>query len=245
LPGAPRCVTIHRSRRGEEATITEGRAAEGEFFNQLTDEQRDALKDISRRRSYKKGSTLFNEGDVADRVVVILEGNVKVSYFTNEGKEVVLAVRGPGDLLGELSALDAEPLSATVTAMGPVTGLVLSAEAFTDFLRRAPDVALLLLRTVSRKLRDADRKRVEFSEFDTVGRVARRLVELAERFGDRSRDQVQIDLGLSQEELAGWAGSSREAVSKALQTLKARGWIETQRRSITVLDLDALERRSR
>jgi CRP-like cAMP-binding protein len=226
-------------------TTTEDEATAGEFFSQLTDEQRAALKAIARRREYKRGSTLFNEGDIADRVVVLLEGNVKVSYFTDEGKEVVLAVRGPGDLLGELSALDAEPLSATVTAMGPVTGLVLTADAFTDFLRRVPDVGLLLLRTLSRKLRDADRKRVEFAEFDTVGRVARRLVELAERFGTHSQDEVQIDLGLSQEELAGWAGSSREAVSKALQALKARGWVETQRRSITVLDLEALRRRSR
>lgn len=224
---------------------SDDRDAEGAFFSHLTEEQRAALSAIARRREYKRGTALFNEGDIADRVVVILEGNVKVSYFTDEGKEVVLAVRGPGDLLGELSALDADPLSATVTAMGPVTGLVVSAEAFTDFLRRVPDVALLLLRTLSRKLRDADRKRVEFAEFDTVGRVARRLVELAERFGAHSEGQVRIDLGLSQEELAGWAGSSREAVSKALQALKTRGWLETQRRSITILDLEALRRRGR
>jgi CRP/FNR family cyclic AMP-dependent transcriptional regulator len=222
-----------------------GEEASHSFFTHLTEEQRAGLKDIARRREYKRGTTLFNEGDIADRVVVVLEGNVKVSYFTDEGKEVVLAVRGPGDLLGELSALDSEPLSATVTAMSPVTGLVLSADAFTDFLRRVPDVALLLLRTLSRKLRDADRKRVEFAEFDTVGRVARRLVELAERFGDRSEGRVQIDLGLTQEELAGWTGSSREAVSKALQALKARGWIATQRRSITIIDLESLRRRSR
>ena len=188
--------------RHDSATSTRGGIAtgageeQGEFLGRLTDEQQAALKDISRRRTYKRGATLFNEGDIADRVVVILDGNVKVSYFTDEGKEVVLAVRGPGDLLGELSALDAEPLSATVTAMGPVEALVLSADAFTDFLRRVPDAALLLLRTLSRKLRDADRKRVEFAELDTIGRVARRLVELAERFGAPAVDGVQIDLGL-------------------------------------------------
>jgi CRP/FNR family cyclic AMP-dependent transcriptional regulator len=222
----------------------EDRPAEGEFLGHLSNEQRDALKQISRRRSYKRGATLFNEGDIADRVVVILEGNVKVSFFTDDGKEVVLAVRGPGDLVGELSALDAEPLSATVTAIGPVTGLVMGADAFTNFLQQTPGVALLLLRMLSRKLRDADRKRVEFSEFDTVGRVARRLVELCERFGGPSEGRVEIDLGLTQEELAGWTGASREAVSKALQILKARGWVTTQRRSITVLDLQALRKRS-
>lgn len=218
-------------------------AAPGDFFSQLSPEQSRAFNEISRRRTYRRGASIFNEGDVADRVVVLLEGNAKVSYFTDEGKEVVLAVRGPGDLLGELSALDGEPLSATVSAMEPVTCLTLSADAFTGFLRSAPDVALLLLRSLSRKLRDADRKRIEFSEFDTVGRVARRLVELAERFGVTSEGRIEIELGMTQEELAGWTGSSREAVSKALQSLKARGWLETHRRSVTILDAAALRRR--
>jgi CRP-like cAMP-binding protein len=156
----------------------------------------------------------------------------------------VLAFRGPGDLLGELSALDGEPLSATVAMLEDGAGLVFTAEAFVAYLRANPDVALLLLRTLTRKLRDADRKRIEFTSFDSVGRVARRLVELAERFGAPADGQIQIELGLSQEELAGWTGSSREAVSKALQTLKARGWIETKRRAVTIIDMNALRRRS-
>jgi CRP-like cAMP-binding protein len=100
------------------------------------------------------------------------------------------------------------------------------------------------MRMLVTRLRDADSKRVEFTAFDTVGRVARRLVELAERFGTASDDRVEIALALSQEELAGWTGSSREAVSKALQSLRGRGWIETKRRGITILDLDALRKRS-
>jgi len=102
----------------------------------------------------------------------------------------------------------------------------------------------MLLQVLSRKLRDADRKRIEFGAYDTVGRVCKRLVELAERFGEERGASVRIALPLSQQELAGWTGSSREAVSKALHQLRARGYIETARRGITVLDLAAIRRRA-
>ncbi len=107
-----------------------------------------------------------------------------------------------------------------------------------------PDVALLFLQMLSRRLRDADRKRVEYGAHDTVGRVRARLVELAERYGEPVDRGIQIGLPLSQEEFAGWTGASREAVGKALQTLREVGWVTTERRRITVLDLEALRRRS-
>ncbi|HEY7875449.1 MAG TPA: Crp/Fnr family transcriptional regulator [Actinomycetota bacterium] len=223
--------------------MSAGPGGTGNFLEQLTPAQRADLEAVSRRRRYPRGATIFNEGDIADRVFVLLEGTAKIAYFSAEGKETVLAVRGSGDILGELSALDGEPLSATVATLEEVTGLVVSSDAFTSYLRVNPDVTLLLLRTVTRKLRDADRKRIEFASFDTVGRVARRLVELAQRFGSAQDGRIDIELRLSQEELAAWTSASREAVSKALQTLRSRGWIETKRRSVTVLDLAALRRR--
>jgi CRP-like cAMP-binding protein len=94
------------------------------------------------------------------------------------------------------------------------------------------------------RLREADRKRVEFGASDTIGRVAARLVELAQRYGRPAERGVRIDLPITQEELASWVGSSREGVNKALHTLKGLRWVETERRSITVLDLEALRRRA-
>lgn len=214
----------------------------GSFLARLTADELNALVSTSARRDYRKGATLFNEGDISDRVIALTEGRVKICYFTADGKEVVLAVRGPGDLIGELSAIDNQPLSATVTCLEPVSGFVTTSSAFTSFLSSTPRVALLLLQSVTEKLRDADRKRIEFSESDSVGRVAKRLVELAERFG--TGDSGSIDITLSQEELGGWTGSSREAVSKALNSLRGRGWIETRRRSITIKDIDALKKRA-
>ncbi|HEY8739947.1 MAG TPA: Crp/Fnr family transcriptional regulator [Candidatus Dormibacteraeota bacterium] len=198
----------------------------------------------ARRRRFSRGDTLFHEGDASDWVAVLLSGRAKVSFFTEDGTEVVLAVREPGDLLGELSALDKAPRSATVTAIDDVDTLVLTADAFQVYLESYPRLALELVRSLMARLRDADVKRVEFGAYDTVGRLARRLVELAERFGSPTEEGVTIELPITQQELAGWTGSSRESVAKALQTLRKLGWVDTARRRMVIRDLDALRRRA-
>jgi CRP/FNR family cyclic AMP-dependent transcriptional regulator len=188
---------------------------------------------------------MFGEGDTSDWVALLLTGRVKLSSFTQDGREAVIGIAGHGELLGELSAVDGEARSATAIALDPVDALVVSAEDFTRFLETRPGAAVLLLRTISARLRDADRKRVEFGAYDTVSRVARTLLELAERFGESAEGGVRISLRLSQEELAGMTGASREAVVKALRSLRSRGWIETGRRQIRVVDVAALARRAR
>jgi len=214
------------------------------FLRRLAPEEVVTLEDLCRRQRYPRGSTLFVEGDRADRVIVIVDGRVKISILTPDGREVVLAVRGAADLVGDQGFLDGSPRSATATAMDPVDALVIPSVDFAAFLERHPRVALLLLQMLSQRLRDADSKRAEFAAYDTVGRVASRLVEMASRFGEAGDDGIRITLPLTQEELAGWTGASREAVSKALGTLRALGWIETHRRGITILDLEGLGSRA-
>ncbi len=207
----------------------------------------DELSDLRTRgkpRRFRRGAALFNEGDRSDHVALIVGGRVKIFSPTDDGREILLAIREPGDLLGDFSAIDGEPRSATATALEDVETVVVTADEFRRFLEGHPRLAVRMLETLTQRLRDADRKRVEFAAFDSVGRVARRLVELAERFGEQDESGVRIALSLSQEELAGWTGASREAVSKALQSLRSRGWLETRRRGITILDLDALRRRA-
>lgn len=216
-----------------------------DFLNRLTPDEVADLERRARRRRWPRGAILIHEGERSDWVLVLLSGRAKVSSFSRDGSEVVLAVRGPGALLGELAALDPRPRSATISALEALDALVLAPEEFRTFLQSNGRVAFLLLRMLTRRLRDADRKRIEFGTYDTTGRVAQRLVELAARFGVQDDAGVRITLPLSQEELAGWTGASREAVSKALRVLRDRGWITTGRRAITVLDLDALRRRAR
>lgn len=215
----------------------------GEFVTLLTEEEAAALHAAGRPRRWERGATLCTEGDVSDWVLLLTSGRVKVSSHTGSGTEVVLAIRGPGALLGEFAAIDGLPRSATVTALEPVEGVTIG--DFPAYLRENGRVAVLLMRMLIGKMRDADRKRIEYGAFDTTGRVATRLVELAERYGERVGDAVRVTLPLSQDELAGWTGASREAVSKALRALRARGLIETGRRRVTVHDMDGLRRRAR
>jgi CRP-like cAMP-binding protein len=169
---------------------------------------------------------------------------VKISAATTDGREVVLAIYGAGDLLGELSAIDARPRSATATAIDPVDARIVAGEEFRAFMAASSQASLFFLKSLSGRLRDSDRRRVEFIALDSVGRVATQVVELAEQYGVGLPDgTILIDLPLSQDELAGLTGASREAVGKALHLFRSRGWMSTARRSITVRDLDGLRSR--
>jgi CRP-like cAMP-binding protein len=198
------------------------------------------------RRPFRRGAFLMTEGEASDHVIVLISGRAKVSSYTQDGKEVVLAVRGPGELLGELSAVDGNPRSATVSALEPIEALIVRSEQFVEFLTDHPRLAIQLLQSTIRRLRDSDRKRIEFGAYDTPARVARRLLELVDRYGEAEAEDrsVRISLSLTQDELAGWTGSSREAVSKALREFRDRGWITTGRRAIVVLDVEGLRGRA-
>ena len=216
-------------------------AAREDFWAALSPEDASALARAAVRRSFARGRALLHEGQVADRVLLLRTGRVKVTSNTT-GREVVLAFRGPGELVGEQSALDEEPRSASVVAVEPVEALALSPSQFRAFLAEHPAAALTLLGMLSRRLRDADAKRVEFTTFTTIERVAGRLLELARRFGQRDADgAILIALPISQEELAGATGASLESVGRALQTMRSVKCIETSRRRIRVLNMDALE----
>lgn len=193
-----------------------------------------------RRQRLRLGTVLFSEGDASNRVILLVSGRVKISTFSEAGQETVLGYRGAGDVLGELSAIDGKPHLSTVTVVDAGEALVVPAERFLAALETEPGLALVVLRSIVGRLRDSDRKRAEFTELDVVGRVAHRMVELAERYGRPSGDGILIDLPISQRELAGWVGSSREAVNKALAQLQARELIHAERRQLTVLDLDGL-----
>lgn len=210
------------------------------FLDALGEGQADALRSLGRVRRYRAGAVLFHEHDPPDAVLVVQSGRVKLTCATDGGRDALLGIREPGDLIGEMSAIDAVPRLASAVALEPVEVLVLSSQAFVAFLDRTPSVALVLVRLLNRRLREADRARIEFATLDTVGRVCSRLVELADRFGAASDDGVRIDVAITQEDLAAWTGASREAVIRALRTLRELGWIETRRRGITLLDVEAL-----
>jgi CRP-like cAMP-binding protein len=221
------------------------------FLRSLPVDDAEVFTASGARRTFSRGSALFLEGDRSDHAYLILSGRVKVFRTTPEGRELVLSVRGPGDVLGEMAAVDdvGTGRSASVFALEPVVARMLSGEELRALILARPAIGLALLSTLTRRLRDADRRRAEFGGYDTRTRVAHLLTELCPAAladdGSGTEAEVALDLALTQAEIAGLVGASRESVVRALTTLRARGLIRTGRRSITVVDpagLRALDR---
>jgi CRP/FNR family cyclic AMP-dependent transcriptional regulator len=210
------------------------------FLESLRSDERDALLRLGRERHYAKGDTLVHEHDDAGGVLVILAGRVVVSTLA-DGRDVNLGVAGPGDILGELAALRGRPRTATLTAGEAVLARAVPAMEFRKFILTAPGAAAVLLDHAFDLLQDADAQRRDLAAFDVPTRLARRLLELEERFGTPA-GPGRTELALTQDELAAWVGASREAVSKALAVLRALGCVETHRRRVTITDADALRR---
>jgi CRP-like cAMP-binding protein len=144
------------------------------FLGSLTPEEHRAFLRLGRRRRFRGGAILFREGDRSSGLLAIISGRAKVSSFTDEGKEVVVTIRGTGELLGEDFAIDGEPRSASGTALGPVEALEVGIEPFTEFLQDYPRVGLVLLRMVNRRLRGATRWHIVHRSHDITARIAAR-----------------------------------------------------------------------
>lgn len=219
-------------------------AVPGTFLALLTPAEQVTITELGAHRSYPRGAVLMYEGDPGDHVIVVHRGRAKISRVEAGGHETLLNIRDPGDILGELAFIDGSARLASVTAMEPVGAVVITSSVFRKHLETAPRVAVALLEVITRRLRDTTIKRAQFLGSDTIGRLAARIVELAERYGTPGEDGVEIDLALSQDELASWTAASRAGVAKGLQTLRDLGWIETHRRRLVVRDLEALRHRS-
>ena len=156
---------------------------------------------------------------------------------------MVLGIRRPGELIGEMAALGGQRRSATAVAIDDVEIGCLRADEFRRFLAQHPDSALVLMRMLIRRLFDATQEVVDLATQDSVGRVAKRLLELAAEHGSATEAGTRIDLSLTQDELASWTGATRETVSRALRLMRRLGWVATDNRSIIVLDPGALRER--
>lgn len=184
------------------------------------------------------------EGEPGERVMILISGRVKVTRLTDGGHDVLLSICDPGDLLGELSYLGGETRIATVTTLEPVELLTSPSSVFRAYVERSPHVAAALAAVIAQRLRGMTVTKTQFGTSDAMGRVAARLSELAERYGEQSERGLEISLALSQEDITAWTGASRSSTTHALQTFRELGWIQTHRRRIVILDLDALRTRA-
>ena len=224
-------------------SLTAG-AVSGTFLSLLDDVERAALLELGTHRGFPRGAVLMYEGEPGERVMILEEGRVKVTRIEPGGHETMLSIRDPGDVVGEVSLIDERPRLATVTALERVRAQVIASSVFHAHLERTPRVAVALLGVEMGRFRETTLKRSQFAASDTTGRLAARIVELSERYGAEREDGIEIDLALTQDDIAAWTGASRAGVAKAFQTLRELGWIETHRRRLVVRQLDALRRRA-
>jgi CRP/FNR family transcriptional regulator, cyclic AMP receptor protein len=216
--------------------------ATGAFLDRLAPADRAALLNAGHPRHYRVGETIFVAGDPGTSVVLITDGRVKVTAPSPTGAETVLSLRGPGELIGELTAVDDEPTPrmATVVALDAVVCRVVHATDFRAILASHAGIAIELLRTLAARLRSSDRRLVEFGSYDITRRVARLLADMTVGEAQPSDAGLVLARGLSQDDLAGMVGGSRESVARALAALRSLGFVSTGRRQIVVLDLPGL-----
>lgn len=192
-----------------------------------------------------RGEKLFNQGDLGDSVYLVIAGKVKLTRTSLDGRESLVSVRGPGDMFGELAMFD--PTFRTSTAIA-ITDARLAEIAHSDLravLATRPPVALLLLKALAQRLRRITEANTNLIFTDVPGRVAKALLELADKFGTATPEGIQVTHDLTQEELAQLVGASRETVNKALADFATRGWIQLAAKSVLLLDPDRLRRRAR
>jgi CRP-like cAMP-binding protein len=157
---------------------------------------------------------------------------------------VILAVLDAGALLGELSAVDGAPRSATVVALEAVEVDVAGFSEFRRLLDERPRISTELLRLIAERLRDASLRQLEFGTMDTLSRLCAALTQLAARYGQETGNGTEITAPLHQGELASWSGMSREAVVKGFHQLRSLGWLAVDGRSLTLRDPVAIRRRA-
>ncbi len=212
------------------------------FWARLSPAERVSVRGAGVRTAHGAGTVLCHQGDDEHHVLILLSGYVRVTKSATDGREVVAGVRGPGDVLGELAALDARPRSATVSALVDVETLNVPGSRFATLCRTNPGIAWVLLCVMMDRLRESGRLWAEYGGGHSGQRIAALLLELAVRQGKAGDDGVDIPLWSGQQELAAAAGMSRESVARALRTLREQGLISTRRGHITVHDMAELRR---
>lgn len=193
------------------------------------------------RRAFRKGESIFRQGEPGGHLYLIESGRVKISSLSPDGREVLVAIIGPGEIFGELSLFDAGLRTADARTMEETVLHALSHDIFRHYVEAHPKVAWELLRILASRLRRADEVLQDAAFFDVPGRVAKRLLSLASQHGSKDTNGgLRIDVPLTQEEIAQMVGASRESVNKALANFLERGWVTMEDRTYTIRNPEAL-----
>jgi CRP-like cAMP-binding protein len=215
------------------------------LFTALDDASAASLRASMTAVKLSRGQVLFKEGDEGDRLFVVVDGKLKLGTTSNDGRENLLSILGPGDMFGELSLFDPGPRTATATAVVDSKLLALAHDQVIGWVKEHPQVSLQLLGRLAQRLRKANDVLSDLVFADVPGRVAKAIIELGQRFGTQKPNGLHVNHELTQEELAQLVGASRETVNKALADFATRGWVKLEPRAVIILDYERLVKRGR
>ena len=214
--------------------------ARSSMFGALLPETRERLAAAMHRRHYKRGQVIFHQDDPGAAVYLIESGRVKVVLATADGEDLLLSVLGAGEIFGELALLDGRPRSATVVALEDTVTLVLERTAFLQFLRADPEATLHLFHALADLIRRLTEQVEDLAMLDVPRRLERKLLELADAYGQPGPQGIRIDLCLTQSELASMIGTSRVSVNQWLASLEDLAIIACEGQRIIVRRHEAM-----
>ncbi len=193
---------------------------------------------------FPRGHVIFTKGEPGRRLYIILSGKVKIGRYSPDGRENLLSVLGPADMFGELSVFDPGPRTSNATAVTEVRAVSIDRDMLRAWIAKRPGVAEHLLAVMARRLRHTSSDFTDHMFTDVPGRVAKQLLRLGQRFGVQEHGALRVIHDLTQDEIAGLTGASREMVNKALAVFTRRGWIRVEGKSVVITDADRLARRA-
>jgi CRP-like cAMP-binding protein len=219
--------------------------AKAGLFQGVAADDAEALAAQFEYLDFPRGAVVFHEGEPGDSLYIVLAGKIKLGRRTADGRESLVAVMGPSDQFGELSIFDPGPRTTTAVAVTDVRLARMSKQALRSWIANRPQIAEQLLRVLARRLRRTNNHLADLIFTDVPGRVAKQLLQLAQRFGSVEGGHLRVTHDLTQEELAQLVGASRETVNKALADFAQRGWLRLEGKSVVILDRERLARRAR
>ena len=187
-------------------------------------------------KKFENGNLIFLEESEGKNLFFVVEGSVKVTRLSKDGREVILAMLNAGDFFGEMSLLDGEARSANVIALEKTEVLSLNRDDFLDVLHDYPEIAIQLLKEMTSRLRKSDRQIVSLSLSDAEKRIALCIVRFADEQGVIKNGQVTIPKIPIQQDIANMAGTSRETVSRAMSLLTEEKYIERNGKELKILN---------
>lgn len=208
-----------------------------ELFDQLDETELARLVEVAERRQLRRGDTLFVEDDPSTELYVVVRGRIAIAKKSIDGRESMMALMEADDLFGEMAFFDGQGRSAEARALEPSEVVVIPYSALRDVYQDRPELLWSVTAMLVRRLRLIDDALADSVFLDVTGRTAKRLLELA-------GDADEFSLPITQEELAGMVGASRERVNKAIASFIRLGWIEQHERRYRITDREQLSRRA-